>query len=164
MCVCRVHTSSALLGAGEVFGGSLVRMADCGNFHTLVVTVAGSVWAWGQGWCGKLSLNDEKNRLTPMLVGPEHFASGVGNNKTKQHVSKPSQCLCRTATFPRSLHAKPTHDITRSRFVSMCLNKQTNRSTRGVHVCGSLVPPELTRTPVQVTKLSRTKLKTKLGR
>ena len=62
------------LGAGEVFGGSLVRMAACGYFHTLVVTVAGSVWAWGEGDGGKLGLNDEQKRLTPMLVGPEHFA------------------------------------------------------------------------------------------
>jgi len=45
------------LGAGEVFGGSLVRMAACGYFHTLVVTVAGSVWAWGAGDGGKLGLN-----------------------------------------------------------------------------------------------------------
>ena len=62
------------LGAGEVFGGSLVRMAACGFAHTLVVTVAGSVWAWGEGDGGQLGLNDEQSRLTPMLVGPEHFA------------------------------------------------------------------------------------------
>ena len=62
------------LGAGEVFGGSLVRMAACGFVHTLVVTVAGSVWAWGAGYGGQLGLNDEQSRLTPMLVGPEHFA------------------------------------------------------------------------------------------
>ena len=62
------------LGAGEVFGGSLVRMAACGYFHTLVVTVAGSVWAWGEGDGGRLGLTDEQNRTTPMLVGPEHFA------------------------------------------------------------------------------------------
>ena len=62
------------LGAGEVFGGSLVRMAACGYFHTLVVTVGGSVWTWGKGEGGQLGLNDEQNRTTPMLVGPEHFA------------------------------------------------------------------------------------------
>ena len=63
-----------LLGAGEVFGGSLVRMAACGSAHTLMVTVAGSVWAWGAGDGGQLGLNDEQSRPTPMLVGPEHFA------------------------------------------------------------------------------------------
>lgn len=57
-----------------MFGGSLVRMAACGYAHTLVVTVAGSVWAWGKGNGGRLGLNDEQNRTTPMLVGPEHFA------------------------------------------------------------------------------------------
>ena len=66
-----------LLGAGEVFGGSLVRMAACGSVHTLVVTVAGSVWAWGAGEGGRLGLNNEQSRLTPMLVGPEHFAGAA---------------------------------------------------------------------------------------
>ena len=57
------------LGAGEVFGGSLVRMAACcGSRHTLVATEEGVVWAFGQGAHGRLGLNDEDDRLVPTRV------------------------------------------------------------------------------------------------
>ena len=65
------------LGAGEVFGGSLVRVAACGGFHTLAVTTNGVVWAWGEGRFGRLGLNDEQDRLTPTCVDPECFAGRV---------------------------------------------------------------------------------------
>ena len=38
-----------LVGAEEVFGGSKVRTIACGYFHTLVVTEAGDLWAYGHG-------------------------------------------------------------------------------------------------------------------
>jgi alpha-tubulin suppressor-like RCC1 family protein len=63
-----------LVGAEEVFGGSKVRMAACGYFHTLVVTEAGELWACGQGAQGQLGLNDEQDRLVPTRVDPQHFA------------------------------------------------------------------------------------------
>jgi alpha-tubulin suppressor-like RCC1 family protein len=62
------------LGAGEVFGGSLVRMAACGLFHTLVATEEGVVWAFGGGEHGRLGLNDEGDRLVPTRVDPLRFA------------------------------------------------------------------------------------------
>jgi len=62
------------LGAGEVFGGSLVRMAACGGDHTLVVMEEGVVWAFGGGEHGRLGLNDEGDRLVPTRVDPLRFA------------------------------------------------------------------------------------------
>jgi len=61
------------LGAGEVFGGSLVRMAACGGFHTLVLTEEGVVWAFGQGAHCQLGLNNKDNRLVPTRVNPQRF-------------------------------------------------------------------------------------------
>ena len=61
------------VGSGEAFGGSLVRMAACGDEHTLVVTVAGVVWTWGSGHYGKLGLNDDQRRLVPTLVDSWRF-------------------------------------------------------------------------------------------
>jgi len=62
------------LGADEVFGGSVVRTAACGSFHTLVVTEDGSVWTWGEGRYGRLGLNHEDDRLEPTRVDPQCFA------------------------------------------------------------------------------------------
>ena len=55
-----------LVGAEEVFGGSKVRTIACGYFHTLVVTEAGDLWAYGHGAQG--------DRLVPTRVDPLHFA------------------------------------------------------------------------------------------
>jgi hypothetical protein len=63
-----------LVGAEEVFGGSQVRTIACGNVHTLAVTEAGELWAWGLGAQGRLGLNDEQGRLVPTRVDPQHFA------------------------------------------------------------------------------------------
>ena len=63
-----------LVGAEEVFGGSQVRTIACGNVHTLAVTEAGELWAWGLGAQGRLGLNDEQDRLVPTRVDPQHFA------------------------------------------------------------------------------------------
>ena len=62
------------LGAGEVFGGSLVRMAACGLFHTLVLTEEGVVWTFGEGEYGRLGLNYEDDRLVPTRLDPQRFA------------------------------------------------------------------------------------------
>ena len=60
------------LGAGDVFGGSLVRMASCGAFHTLVATEEGVVWAFGCGAHG-LGLNKKDDTLVPTRVDPQRF-------------------------------------------------------------------------------------------
>jgi alpha-tubulin suppressor-like RCC1 family protein len=66
-----------LVGAEEVFGGSQVRTIACGNDHTLAVTEAGELWAWGQGAQGRLGLNDGQGRLVPTRVDPQHFAHAL---------------------------------------------------------------------------------------
>jgi alpha-tubulin suppressor-like RCC1 family protein len=63
-----------LVGAEEVFGGSKVCTVACGDGHTLAVTEAGELWAWGGGAQGRLGLNDEQRRLVPTRVDPQHFA------------------------------------------------------------------------------------------
>ena len=50
-----------LVGAEEIFGGSKVRTVACGNVHTLAVTEAGELWAWGLGAYGRLGHNDEQD-------------------------------------------------------------------------------------------------------
>ncbi len=61
------------LRAGEEFGGSLVRMAACGGFHTRLVTEEGVVWVFGKGEHGRPGLNNEEDRLVPTRVDPQHF-------------------------------------------------------------------------------------------
>ena len=61
------------LGAWEVFGLSLVRMAACGGLHTLVATEEGVVWAFGRGEHGRLGLNNKDDRLVPTRVDPQRF-------------------------------------------------------------------------------------------
>ena len=72
------HTENTLVpawvGAEEVFGGSKVLLAACGFNHTLAVTRAGAVWAWGYGRHGQLGLNDELNRLSPTMLNEQCFA------------------------------------------------------------------------------------------
>ncbi len=55
-----------------MFGGSLVRMASCGAFHTLVATEEGVVWAFGCGAHG-LGLNKKDDTLVPTRVDPQRF-------------------------------------------------------------------------------------------
>ena len=67
------------LGAREVFGGSLVRMAACGGWHTLAVTDDGGAWTWGNGTFGELGLgsNVVDNALdvaVPLRVPWQFFA------------------------------------------------------------------------------------------
>jgi len=47
------------------FGGSPVLMAACGDRHSLAVTKAGTLWAWGNGAFGALRHNDDHKRLLP---------------------------------------------------------------------------------------------------
>ena len=70
-----------LTSVGEAFAGSLVRMAACGYEHTLVVTVAGVMWTWGSGDCGRLGLNDKQPRLVPTLVDSERLPAGGGTTR-----------------------------------------------------------------------------------
>ena len=49
-------------------GRARVKMAACGNDHTLVLTEAGRVWAYGCGKDGRLGTGDEDDRTTPTEV------------------------------------------------------------------------------------------------
>ena len=51
------------------FGGSPVLMVACGGFHTLVVTEAGLLFAFGHGAHGQLGLDDPDGRDVPAEVG-----------------------------------------------------------------------------------------------
>ena len=70
----RANACETLVGTEEVFEGSQVRTIACGSEHTLAVTEAGELWAWGQGAQGRLGLNDGQDRLVPTRVDPQHFA------------------------------------------------------------------------------------------
>ena len=62
---------------------SMVRMAACGDHHTLAVTEEGTLFSWGSGsgmnastatsTAGVLGHNDNNNRLIPTRVDPQHF-------------------------------------------------------------------------------------------
>ena len=41
---------------------------QCGENHTLAVTITGNLYVWGDNTCGQLGLGDETNRLRPELV------------------------------------------------------------------------------------------------
>ena len=49
-------------------GGARVKMAACGDYHTLVLAEAGRVWAFGRGLHGRLGTGDEDDRTTPTEV------------------------------------------------------------------------------------------------
>jgi hypothetical protein len=55
------------------FGGSPVSMVACGNFHTLVVTTGGVLFAFGAGSHGQLGLGDRDGRDVPAEVGMARF-------------------------------------------------------------------------------------------
>ena len=55
------------------FGGSPVSMVACGNFHTLVVTTGGVLFAFGAGSHGQLGLCDRDGRDVPAEVGMARF-------------------------------------------------------------------------------------------
>lgn len=40
-----------------------------GNHHTIAISTAGSLWAWGGGGLGRLGLGDQTNRLSPVQIG-----------------------------------------------------------------------------------------------
>jgi len=56
-----------------MFGGSPAVMVACGNNHTLVLTIAGSVWSCGEGGSGRLGHGDESDQLLLTLVVEERF-------------------------------------------------------------------------------------------
>ena len=49
-------------------GGARVKMVACGYYHTLVLTEAGRLWAFGCGELGQLGTGDEDDRTTPTEV------------------------------------------------------------------------------------------------
>lgn len=51
-----------------LFGGAPVAMVACGESHTLVVTRAGGLFAFGNGERGQLGLGDVQNRYAPAEV------------------------------------------------------------------------------------------------
>ena len=66
-----------------VLDESMVRMAACGDHHTLAVTEEGTLFSWGSGsgmnastatsTAGVLGHNDNNDRLIPTRVDPQHF-------------------------------------------------------------------------------------------
>jgi len=58
---------------GDVFWGSPVRMAACGDKHSLIVTEAGILWSFGQGAYGALGHHDINERREPTQVESQHF-------------------------------------------------------------------------------------------
>jgi len=58
--------------AGQL-GGARIVMAECGVYHSLVVSAEGGVWIFGAGRFGRLGHNDEQDRLVPTLLAAEVF-------------------------------------------------------------------------------------------
>ena len=48
--------------------GPQISQISAGGHHTLVLTVKGSLYAFGYGSHGQLGLRDNKNQMTPQLV------------------------------------------------------------------------------------------------
>ena len=84
------HNSHGQLGQGDEedrlvpvtlgppqFGGAPVAMVACGGIHTLVVTRAGLLFAFGDGENGQLGLGDRNDRDVPVEVGPGRFGGAI---------------------------------------------------------------------------------------
>ena len=67
------HLTPVLVGGADVFGGSSVLMAACGDVHTLALTVHGAVYSWGCGEHGILGHGDCHHRLLPTCIAPHLF-------------------------------------------------------------------------------------------
>lgn len=76
----------ALVGGEDVFGGSPVRKAACGDKHTLILSDEGVLRSCGEGENGALGLNDMKDWWVPTQVKALHF----GDTKI---VSTAAECL-----------------------------------------------------------------------
>ena len=59
------------------FGGAPVAMVACGAKHTLVVTRAGWLFAFGCGDLGQLGLGDRNDRDVPEEVGLGRFSGAI---------------------------------------------------------------------------------------
>ena len=70
------RTEPVLVGgaAPSAWNGSQVLMVSCGRWHVAAVTVAGTVWTWGDGRQFKLGHGDEEDRLSPAQIAPAAFA------------------------------------------------------------------------------------------
>jgi len=69
----RVKLVPARVGAEDVFGGSPVRTAACGEKHTLIVTKEGSLWSFGEGGYGALGHNNITDQRVPARLEAQHF-------------------------------------------------------------------------------------------
>ena len=56
-----------LVGSDETFGSGVLTIA-CGSFHTLAVTQAGALFAWGLGEKGRLGHGDDSDKHVPTRV------------------------------------------------------------------------------------------------
>ena len=72
---CANRSKPVRVGAGSSFELCQVVTVACGIAHTVAVTDGGKLWSWGRGYRGRLGheVECERNRLTPVMVGPEHF-------------------------------------------------------------------------------------------
>ena len=61
------------LNCEEVFQDSRSLVASCGAFHTLALTEAGGVYAWGRGTGAQLGHGDRLDRLTPTRIAAAAF-------------------------------------------------------------------------------------------
>ena len=55
---------------GGSLNGKKIRSADCGDFHTIVLTEDGDLYSFGSGERGQHGQPGRKHQLAPKLVGP----------------------------------------------------------------------------------------------
>ncbi|CAN0422362.1 unnamed protein product [Ectocarpus sp. 12 AP-2014] len=92
----RDETKSAPEGAGEQDNPDadvLATSVACGAWHTLVLTKAGKVHAFGDGFTGQLGLEDrggekESRALSPRVVRIERNAGGGGGSPGDVYVTE----------------------------------------------------------------------------
>ncbi len=79
----RLLLMALVIATGVLFGGGLLPTTaagaaetahtavslESGYFHTLLVTNAGTLWAWGDNSRGQLGLGDKGKKLSPVQVG-----------------------------------------------------------------------------------------------
>jgi len=140
------QSAPALVGAEDVFGGSLVLMVACGDDHTLIVTEEDTLWTCGKGENGALSHNDIYDRRVLTLVEAHHF----GNAKVVSAAGRDCHSVAVTElgglyTWGQGQHAEdasPTglgHDDMLAKLVPTCVATHILQNMR-VGRCHSLLP------------------------